>query len=311
MCLLTYLSPGTLPNPEHLACGATFNNDGHGYAIVTADSTLVVGRGLDADEMINAFIVDRYRHPEGPAMFHSRMATHGAEDITNVHPFPVSGDQRTVIAHNGILPIGMQPVRGESRSDTALLAARLGQRFGSLRHARVRAKIEKWMGTGNKLVVLTTNRAHDASAYILNEAAGTWVQGAWYSNDGYLPYSDRYTSTYTRRHWWAEDEDVNVRSYPWERDDDLDSCDLCNSMLASGDHYLGRCSACLSCLDCLEHVRDCQCWSPEKVRAEILDRDGVPVVIGPPGDPQPGDWHPLVKGGPATVSHQRPYALES
>ena len=69
-----------------------------------------------------------------------------------------------MLAHNGILPLAMQPDRGEPRSDTALLAARLGQRFGSLRHARVRAKIERWMGTANKLVVLTTNRAHDASA---------------------------------------------------------------------------------------------------------------------------------------------------
>ena len=131
----------------------------------------------------------------------------------------------------------------------------------------------------------------------MNEHAGTWVQGAWYSNDGYLPYGERYAYAYTydRKLWWKDaDEGVDVdamhstsRGYPWEHGEDLDLCDICNSIIASGDHYLGRCSACLSCLDCLEHVRECQCWSPEKARAKVLDSRGSPVVMGPPGDTAP------------------------
>lgn len=270
MCLLTYLAPDTQPIIEHLVTGAIHNSDGHGYAIVTGDERLIIGRYMKADEAIEAFAADRARHPEGPAMFHSRFATHGEETLDNVHPFPVSGDLRTVVAHNGILPATMQPSKGDSRSDTALLALRMGQRFGSLRHAGTRKAIESWMGYGNKLVVLTTNRKHSASAYILNEHAGTWVGGIWYSNDGYLPYSSRYT------YLWEEESTVvgglgsaksgHLSTYPWM--EDLDQCEICTGLLSSGDHYLGRCSNCMACLDCLEHVTDCQCWTPSKARAE-------------------------------------------
>ncbi|MGW5105951.1 hypothetical protein [Nocardia sp. NPDC004123] len=42
-------------------------------------------------------------------MFHSRFATHGFITNQNCHPFAIGGDERTVMAHNGVLPDIVQP----------------------------------------------------------------------------------------------------------------------------------------------------------------------------------------------------------
>lgn len=191
MCLLTYFSPGTLPDTRALHYGAIVNDDGHGFAIVH-DGQILIERGFDPNEMIERFAEVRAAHPEGPALFHSRFGTHGSRTVANIHPFTVDNDRRTVVAHNGVLPSAVQPRGQDTRSDTAILAASMGGRFGALRLPRVRAAVEKWMGHYNKLVILTVNPRYRGSAFILNESAGTWVDGIWYSNDGYQSPAERH-----------------------------------------------------------------------------------------------------------------------
>ena len=132
MCLLTFLPAAVMPDLTALTNGAWINEDGHGFAIVTTDG-LLVHRGMDAHEVIDAFANARGQHPSGPALFHSRLATHGDTTVDNCHPFPVGGDDRTVIAHNGILPrpsdhpkrIGVR-TRGSPPSRSCLRSGRYG-----------------------------------------------------------------------------------------------------------------------------------------------------------------------------------------
>jgi glutamine amidotransferase len=106
MCLLTYLPAGVQPDTDALLTGALVNADGHGFAIVAGRrlDRLIVQRGLDGEAVIDAFIAARLQHPQGPALFHSRLATHGDTTLDNCHPFTLGGDTRTVLAHNGVLP---------------------------------------------------------------------------------------------------------------------------------------------------------------------------------------------------------------
>jgi hypothetical protein len=105
MCLLTYFPAGQLPDLDALKAGTDYNPDGHGYAIVVPDATrrdggrLLVGKGLDAELVLTRFDRDRRAHPDGPALFHSRLRTHGLVDEANCHPFRLAGDPRTVMAH--------------------------------------------------------------------------------------------------------------------------------------------------------------------------------------------------------------------
>ncbi|BCY08941.1 hypothetical protein [Actinoplanes sp. L3-i22] len=187
MCLLSFLPAGVQPNLPALRNGSLINDDGHGFAIVVA-GRLLVRHSMNADQLIDEFAAARHAFPDGDALFHSRLATGGTSDLANCHPYAVGGDQRTVLAHNGILPVRLP--RHEARSDTRVAAEDLIPRMGSLRSRLVRLRLERWMGADNKIVILTVDRRFRHTSYLLNERAGEWADGVWYSNSGYLPWPD-------------------------------------------------------------------------------------------------------------------------
>jgi glutamine amidotransferase len=211
MCLLTFIPAGVQPNLTNLATGAENNADGHGYAIV-ADGRIIVGRGLDDDDVIERFAAARRMNPQGPALFHSRIATAGRVNIANCHPFYVGDDSQTVLAHNGILPAKAQPYLWDTkRSDTRILAEVLlpKGRVSTIRSRRGRQRICNWMGGSNKIVVLTVNPAYSKSAYLLNPGRGIWDEGIWYSNDSYKePWWTHYTAKRGRVIYEKNDEGV-------------------------------------------------------------------------------------------------------
>ena len=176
MCLLTFYPATVMPDTTALFNGTFCNADGHGFAIV-AGGRLIVERGMDAQAMIEAFETARHRYPDGPALFHSRYATHGHTGLDNCHPFAVGGDARTVLAHNGVLPTVVRPVKGDPRSDTRIAAEEFLPAFGSLRTRRNRRRFERWMTPDNKMVVLTVDRRFTQRAYLFNEASGIWDGG--------------------------------------------------------------------------------------------------------------------------------------
>jgi hypothetical protein len=253
MCLLTFYPGGVLPDTEALLNGSYVNNDGFGYAIVTGDRILV-RHGLDAEKVIAAFDTDRRANPAGPAMFHSRFATHGDTSAMNCHPFPVGGDPRTVLGHNGVLPAVVQPSRKDPRSDTRILAEDFLPAFGSMRARRNRIRLQKWMTPANKIVILTVDRRFTKQAYLLNEDAGIWDSGIWYSNSGYL--EDRWYGRLDDR-WYGRGS-----GWTWgQTDEGWDSrrCMFCGS---TRDRLDGQCTTCGGCADCGEEWGDCQCYIP-------------------------------------------------
>lgn len=231
MCLLTYIPDGVMPDVDALANGAIFNDDGHGYAIVSGDR-LIVDRSLDSEYLIGSFAEVRSKHLDGPALFHSRFGTHGSNSVRNCHPFHVGGDKRTIIAHNGVLPKDVHPGKKDWRSDTRIAAEDFIPQLGHLRARRTRLRLQRWMTTANKMVVLTVDRSFREQSYILNEQAGTWDGGIWYSNSGYLP------SEYGR--WSLED---------WKLEE-CRHCGLPNKW----------CQCYEVCPDCLYPSYACLCW---------------------------------------------------
>lgn len=271
--MLTYFPPDTMPNTDRLYNGAITNDDGHGYAIV-AGNEIIVGKSMNARTAIEEFEQARAFAPAGPALFHSRFSTHGVTDIDNVHPFTVCNDERTVLAHNGILPASCQPRKGDTRSDTRIAAeVFLRKAFGPLYSFKARRRIEKWMGEYNKLVVLSTHRAFRQSAYILNEAAGIWDDGVWYSNGGYLPY--RYvTKSYAYGGWGWEDGKYTTKHSA----DDEDRPVMCYACRAISSPGLTECVFCGWCFDCnAGSLGQCECYVPESAMRHII---GGKTVIG-------------------------------
>lgn len=185
MCILAFLPSGVQPEERKLEICVENNPDGNGFAIAH-NGRLITRRGMGAG-LVSLFCKLRRQFPDGPAMWHSRIATAGVVAKTNCHPFKVGNDPKTVVGHNGILPRVFQPGKGDQRSDTAILAMHdLPRRnFDGLKSMR---RLGRLIGT-DKLVILTVNQRWRENAYIVGEEYGHWVDDTWYSNHGYSPYS--------------------------------------------------------------------------------------------------------------------------
>jgi hypothetical protein len=259
VCLLTFVPADVMPDTTALHNGAQLNDDGHGFAIVAGDQ-LIVERGLDGDLMIEAFAAARRAHPHGPALFHSRFGTHGTRVLDNCHPFPIGCDPRTVMAHNGVLPAVVQPAKGDPRSDTRIAAEDYLPLLGSLRVRRNRMRLQRWMTSYNKIVILTVDRRFKQSAYILNEKAGIWDDGIWYSNDG---YRSRPSARWGRVGAWDwPDEAWDDRDYTDTNRRSFLRCDFCYAIVDLADP---ECRYCGYCFDCAEMPEQCQCYAPAQL----------------------------------------------
>ncbi len=263
MCLLTYFPPDTQPDAQLLRNGAQFNDDGHGWAIV-ANNSIITFKSLNLDQAIDNFVATRKIYPEGPALFHSRLSTHGSISVENCHPFVVNGDSRTVIGHNGIFPKSVQPGKDDNRSDTRVLADDfLGQR-DHLRFAtqKQQKQLAGWMGKYNKAVILTVDPTYPFNSVIINETQGIWHNGIWYSNDAFEGWTSKIYSIQPK----------HASHYEW------DTYDKCIHCLSYGTikKITHICSFCEMCNDCDEPSESCLCYAPTKMiegdKADDSDR---------------------------------------
>lgn len=271
MCLLTYLPAQVQPDLDALFNGAVANDDGHGFAIVAGrrHNRLIVHRGLNAETVLDAFVAARRQHPDGPALFHSRLATHGDATLDNCHPLVVGGDTRTVLAHNGVLPAAARPAPNDPRSDTRIAAEHYIPALGPLQYRRVREALQRWMTPANKMVILTVDPRFRQRSYLLNEASGIWDNGSWYSNDSYLPAPPTPWTSIDEDWDWEGDwldgapyHAVGVHRHPAGRD----WCGACGAAVVAADIRAGStCRRCDSCLGCGEMPEACFCYTPAEL----------------------------------------------
>jgi predicted glutamine amidotransferase len=115
------------------------------------------------------------------ALLHFRIATHGTISEDNTHPFPVFQSQ-LVMAHNGILT----GFGGKDKSDTLdfvdTVISKLARDFVTNPAAQI--LLRHAIGHGNKLAFLSNL----GDLTLVNEKAGEWKGGIWYSNNSYKPF---------------------------------------------------------------------------------------------------------------------------
>lgn len=174
------------PLESELKQGACRNPHGFGFAIVAGDR-IISERTMKAERSIERFLMYRKMYPEGVAIWHARIATHGGQNEKNCHPFRVGGDKQTYLAHNGILRVPMAV--GEHRSDSRVFAEDLLPEMGGVKaldNPSIRLMVEGWVGS-SKIAVLTVDPEAQAECYIINEEAGKWdANNVWWSNQTHI-----------------------------------------------------------------------------------------------------------------------------
>lgn len=280
MCLLTFINEYTMPNIDHLTCGAENNPDGFGFAIHDGTS-IIRDSGLNFEAVLEKFVKYRQNH-NGPALFHSRITTHGGTSLDNCHPFQLGKDNLTVVAHNGMLPIK----EDKGRSDTRIFAEDLMPSWGGaslLNTKRQRKKIGKF-AAGSKLVFLSANPAVLNDYYIINENLGHWDNGVWWSNTSYkysrYSYSGggMYTSGWSKLpagsqspQAKSEYDDWFVKDCSYITDEgeevwgELWRCSVCDNQTYIDEdnvEMVDFCEQCDACWYCMSDRVVCRCYYP-------------------------------------------------
>lgn len=247
MCVIAFTDDSRhLPTRAQLECACDANPDGFGWAVVSR-RRIVTGHTMDAQEAIDGYL-DAAGNASGPSLFHARIASHGTVDLSNCHPFLVGGDDKIVLAHNGILPITPGPF--DTRSDTAIFADEYLPHAGIETLDAGQQVWEDWIGHGNKIVVLSVSPTLRRSSYVLNADAGLVDAGVWWSNSSYRPYRSLY-GRYAPA--WAtepvedgedEDDEIGVRD---------ECCSICRELWPShqmtrraGERWCPECAASLA-----------------------------------------------------------------
>lgn len=271
MCLLVVCEPNATPKKEELHTGACKNPHGFGYAIIAGDR-IISNRGMSAKKIIKEFLEVRAQYPESYAMWHARYATHGVKNEHNCHPFKVGDSDLTYLAHNGMLDI--KPADKDKRSDTRIFAEDWLPSLGGVKvldNPYMMEMVSSWADY-NKICILTLDPDAEYCMYLINEHLGKWVDGVWWSNDGYKPvttpkYVAPTTTTNTpgyAHNYWDERVYEHHADYPkdeWE--EFMEECLYCDKETDISVEPF-HCMNCNLCFECATDVMACLCYNPDK-----------------------------------------------
>lgn len=229
MCIaILNTSKGGLIDKQTLSRCWQGNKDGAGM-MWAHDGQLYIHKELHKfKQFYGVYKQVREEHPELSIVLHFRFATHGKLDIENCHPFLVHDGLGFV--HNGIISTVDVP-KGSSESDTAIFnntyLKKLPKDF--YKNEGIRRLIRKVIGNYNKLIFLNSEGKHR----FINEEAGVWDEGNWYSNTGYKPYTPpkitygagstaysgygytHYPTNYGQRREWEKDWEYDAERCMW------------------------------------------------------------------------------------------------
>lgn len=202
MCVAVYLPAGKEITNETLEACYKTNKDSIGFMFNSSEG-LQIHKFLEYKPFKKSFRELRKLWPLSDFVVHFRIGTSGKIDYNNCHPFRIANDVGLV--HNGVL----RCVNGDAKeSDT--------HKFTQILRNLMDGKPELWgndqfwkfveeiIGTYNKLILLR----NDGDFKIINEKAGTWKDGVWFSNTNWeprvyntTPYRSQtnYTSTVFRK----------------------------------------------------------------------------------------------------------------
>lgn len=287
MCMLCVIPPHVIPSRDKLENSALNNPHGFGFAIaVPSEQRIIVERSMSADESINNFLAVRAQHMEGYAIWHARYATHGSKVIENCHPFPVGGDQRTYLAHNGIL--NCEAPKNDDRSDTRIFADEILPGIGgvtALDNDYVWDMLEEYT-SGSKVAVLTVDPNAEHPLYLLNQQLG-WedTDGVWWSNKTCFLESwatayrskDKVLGYYDGYYDWGYDTKGKEYAKPSVVTDldaaaeEIYECKSCMYVFDAEElaYSYNTCYQCGFCFECDSNYVDCDCFVPRNKQLQM------------------------------------------
>lgn len=177
MCLLVVNVQGSLTQEQFKNAWAN-NPHGGGFVYVKPDGKMKVRKTQKGPEQFFAMYEEaKAESPESVFIVHFRWATHGKKCTENTHPFKLNSG--LYFAHNGIISGYGSSHTSDTRDFGERILKHLPDEF--YLNADFVEMIKDHIGAGNKLAFLDKNNQYG----IINEKAGDWEEGNWYSNTGH------------------------------------------------------------------------------------------------------------------------------
>ena len=221
MCLLITQTNNTAISKEKLRNADENNPHGIGFTYSNGNK-LIIEKFRNFSKFYSRYIKALKTHgKKSDFLIHFRYSTHGTSDgVFNVHPFKVNN--RLVFAHNGVISVKDDVKRSDTRVFNDTILKQLPKNF--LSNKATRELLGNFV-SGSKLAFLDI----DGNSTIINESAGHWDKGGWYSNDTYDYCGYAYTpTTYATTYVFPKGSNTPKRITPKKKKiNNLGSCSWC------------------------------------------------------------------------------------
>jgi hypothetical protein len=186
MCIIAAIPQGKQISKATLKRCWENNQHGGGFMYSDGKKIIIYKELTSFKRYYRAFIEAKEMYSKSAFVCHFRISTHGKVNEDNCHPFHVYDNLG--FCHNGII---RNAPTSNDYSDTYMfnetILKMLPKNF--LSNLSIMALIKEYIGSGSKLCFLS----YDSKLTFVNESAGQWDDGVWYSNGGYkeVKYYDR------------------------------------------------------------------------------------------------------------------------
>ena len=208
MCIAILKPKDATISKETLKICSEANPDGMGFAYVDND-TLYIKKYMKFEDFYNDF---KEVQNKSNMLIHFRIATHGAVELENCHPFFLN--HRMALIHNGIISeYGDKEKKSDTRDFIDKVIGNISWKL--MKNPSYRELIGKAIGY-SKLAILDITGDY----WIINEENGYWDNGIWYSNKSYEPKKQVSYVTYSNKN---DNKDIQGQLWDMYGEEDYDS----------------------------------------------------------------------------------------
>lgn len=210
MCIAIYSPAGKYIKEDTLRICFTNHPDGIGYAFID-QGKIQVRKFMKFTKFYKLYKKDFHSHKDSPFIIHFRKTSAGATIVDNCHPFVVNKHQ--VFVHNGTIKAITLDLKSKD-SDTIVFNKKILQKL-PMNWYKNKAIVELLSGyvgiapTGrkNKLIFLNSDKTY----LIINEDAGIWDDGIWWSNDDYKAIKKKKYQYYQDNEYYRNQNFITIK----------------------------------------------------------------------------------------------------
>ena len=179
MCIAILKTKNGVITDEELRSSFKNNSDGAGIAY-TSNNELRIVKGIFNVDVFIKTVRQAEKLADNNILIHCRIGTSGQKDKNNTHPFVINNN--ICLIHNGILDVTVP--KGSKINDTQIFIKKFMKGIANdtiLKNQTYHNVLEELIGCNNKFVILNNKGEYK----IINENAGHWKDGVWFSNSSY------------------------------------------------------------------------------------------------------------------------------